>query len=129
MPALPYHWTPKLEDRFIALLAETGSVRLAAHSVGMSPKSAYARRQREPAFGSRWRDALRMVQARLTDLILEASLEGHAEHKVRNPLTGRLRWRRSDPALGQGRGIGLLTRIDRALSRQLARSGARGHTS
>jgi hypothetical protein len=118
MPALPYHWTPELEDRFFTLLAETGSVRLSAHSVGMSPKSAYARRRREPAFGARWRDALRQVQARLTDLILEASLEGHAEHKVRNPGTGRLRWRRSDPALGRGRGLGMLKRIDRALAAQ-----------
>lgn len=117
MSKTPYHWTAALEDRFFAQLAETGSVRIAAHSVGMSPKSAYARRRRDAAFAARWRDTLRKVQARLTDLLLEAALEGYAEHKVRSPLTGRLCWRRSDPALGRGRGMGMLTRIDRALAR------------
>jgi hypothetical protein len=129
MAAPPYHWTPALETRFIGQLAETGSVRIAAHSVGMSPKSAYARRRRDAAFAARWREALRRVQARLTDLILEASLEGYAEHKVRNPVTGRLHWRRSDTELGRGRGLGLLNRIDRALARQLRRSGDRAHTN
>ncbi|HJS13403.1 MAG TPA: hypothetical protein VJ811_19245, partial [Sphingopyxis sp.] len=41
-----YHWTPKLQRDFLDHLAVTGSVRIAATRVSMSPSAAYQLRRR-----------------------------------------------------------------------------------
>lgn len=51
-------WTPRLERRFIAALAATHDVPLAASSVGMTAPSAYRHRQLWPAFAERWQWAV-----------------------------------------------------------------------
>jgi hypothetical protein len=116
--SLPYHWTPELEDRFLETLTATGSVRKAAHAVGMAPKSAYARRRRDAAFAARWQRALAILVARMTDVLLSAAIDGYDCHGVRHPVTKRLSWRRSDPVLGPGRGLSLFNRLDRTLTSQ-----------
>ena len=47
-------WTPRIEDRFLAVLAATCNVKAACAEVGMTAASAYAHRQRWPAFAARW---------------------------------------------------------------------------
>jgi hypothetical protein len=51
-------WTAATEARFLAALAATGDVPLAASSVGKAAASAYTRRQGRPAFALAWQDAL-----------------------------------------------------------------------
>lgn len=41
-----YHWTPALQRQFLEHVADTGSVRIAADRVGMSPSAAYQLKQR-----------------------------------------------------------------------------------
>src|SRR4051812_36081217 len=52
-------WTPDRVVTFIVTLAATGSVTLAAREVGMSRKSAYALKARDPAFAAAWNAAVK----------------------------------------------------------------------
>jgi hypothetical protein len=119
MPSTPYHWTAALEDAFLAQLADSGSVRGAARAVGMSAKSAYARRRMHPDFAARWQSAVLSARDMLADRLLEVSFTGTDYHGVRHPVTRRLHYVRSDPMLGRGQGLGKLTRLDRLLERRL----------
>jgi hypothetical protein len=47
-------WTPAKAVTFIVTLAATRSVTLAAREAGMSRKSAYALKARDPAFAAAW---------------------------------------------------------------------------
>jgi len=58
-PRRPGDWTSALAVTFIVTLAATRSVTLAARAVGMSRKSAYALKQRDPAFAFAWAAASR----------------------------------------------------------------------
>ena len=51
-------WTAATEARFLAALAATGDVPLAASSVGKAAASAYTRRQMRPGFAQAWAEAL-----------------------------------------------------------------------
>ena len=51
-------WTGALEERFLAALAATRDVPLAAMQVGFSATSAYRHKKRWPGFAARWRAAL-----------------------------------------------------------------------
>ena len=55
-------WTSEHAVTFIVTLAATGSVTLAARRAGMSRKSAYALRARDPAFAYGWAEAMRASQ-------------------------------------------------------------------
>ena len=110
-----YHWTPKSDARFVAVLADCGSVRIAARAVGMSPKSAYARRKRDAGFAARWYAALDAARAPLLDRLMEAAMTGVVHTGVRTA-DGRLYWHHADRALGRGRGMAQLRRLDRMLT-------------
>lgn len=47
-------WTPRIEDRFLEVLAATCNVKAACAEVGMTAASAYGHRNRWPAFARRW---------------------------------------------------------------------------
>ena len=67
-------WTPRVEDRFLAVLAATCNVKAACAEVGMTAASAYAHRQRWPGFMKRWEAAVRRGYERL-----EVALDQAAE--------------------------------------------------
>lgn len=58
-PARAGEWTSGAAILFIVTLAATGSVTLAARAAGMSRKSAYALRDRNPLFAEAWQAARR----------------------------------------------------------------------
>lgn len=66
-------WTPENQRLFIALLAETGSVKRAARSVGLSARSAYRLREKPGAgeFDLAWQAALDVRHARLGAALAE----------------------------------------------------------
>lgn len=71
-------WTPERQSGFIAALADTGSVRHAAHAVNMTPEGAYLLR-RHPEGGSfrkAWTAALALGVQRLEDVAMERALNG-----------------------------------------------------
>jgi hypothetical protein len=72
-------WDGRRTAIFIATLAETGVVRDACRECGMSAKSAYALRHRDPVFAQAWEAALDMARHRLADELLARSLKGSAE--------------------------------------------------
>jgi hypothetical protein len=51
-------WTPRIEARFLSVLAATCNVTASAKAVGLSPASAYYHADRWPAFAERWRAAI-----------------------------------------------------------------------
>lgn len=74
-------WSAEKQRLFIATLADTGSVTLAARAVCMSVKSAYALRRAPDGegFDRAWRAAIRQAMSRLIDVCMERALEGTLE--------------------------------------------------
>lgn len=81
-------WTSEHAVTFIVTLAATGSVTLAARRAGMSRKSAYALRTRDPAFAYAWAAAMRAVQEPALSLSKEPALslsKGDKVDEVKGP--------------------------------------------
>lgn len=73
-------WTPERQRAFIEVLADEGSVRAAAASVGMSEQSAHALRRRAGAgsFSLAWDAALEAATARLAAAAIDRAIHGVA---------------------------------------------------
>ncbi|MGQ0661362.1 hypothetical protein [Sphingosinicella sp.] len=71
-------WTPERQVLFIRALAESGCVRDACRSVGMSPESAYALARREDAqsFRVAWELALDNAVRRIADEAISRCING-----------------------------------------------------
>jgi hypothetical protein len=91
--ANPRQWTPRLEARFLARLAEAANVHAACAAVGLSVPSAYNHRNRWADFARRWDTAVEFGCLRL-----EAAVIGEAgrllgtnamtDEEVDIPITG-----------------------------------------
>ena len=117
-----YHWSPTAQRRFLAVLMESGSIGRACVAVSKSRESAYAlrRRSRGLAFTTGWDAALIAFRQQHADTMLGHAFVPVAYDGVRHPQTRRLMWRRSDPWLGRGLGMTLLSRVDKAVAPILA---------
>ena len=71
-------WTPERQRRFIAALADTGSVKAAAHAVNMTPEGAYLLRRHEQGgeFRKAWEAALACGVQQLEDIAMERARYG-----------------------------------------------------
>lgn len=71
-------WTPARQRGFIEALADTGSVKAAAQSVGMTAVGAYLLRRHPQAgaFRAAWEAALALGVRRLEDVAMERALHG-----------------------------------------------------
>ena len=71
-------WTPQRQRGFIEALADTGSVKRAAHAVNMTPEGAYLLRRHPEAqaFRKAWEAALALGVQRLEDLAMDRALNG-----------------------------------------------------
>jgi len=71
-------WTPERQRGFIEALADTGSVRHAAHAVNMTPEGAYLLRRHDKAasFRRAWEAALSLGVQRLEDVAMDRALHG-----------------------------------------------------
>ena len=71
-------WTPERQLGFIEALADTGSVKAAAHRVNMTPEGAYLLRRHAEAgtFRKAWEAALALGIAQLEDIAMERALYG-----------------------------------------------------
>jgi hypothetical protein len=77
-------WTPRIEQRFADVLAETCNVTLASKAIKRSTGTVYAHRARSAAFRALWEAALATGYSRLELMMLERAL--HGQEKV---VTGR----------------------------------------
>ena len=66
-------WSPRVEERFLSVLAATCNVRAASAAVGMHSSSAYDHRRRWQGFAERWDEAVEIGYSRL-----ECGLVEHA---------------------------------------------------
>ena len=71
--ARPDQWTEETAHRFLAALAGTCNVGMAAAVVGTSQTSAYARRRLDPGFARAWAEALEIGYVRLQANLFEAT--------------------------------------------------------
>lgn len=71
-------WTPERQRGFIEALADTGSVKRAAHAVNMTPEGAYLLRRHPEAeeFRKAWEAALALGVQRLEDIAMDRALNG-----------------------------------------------------
>lgn len=71
-------WTPERQRRFVEALADTGSVKAAAHAVNMTPEGAYLLRRHPEgrSFRKAWEAALALGVQRLEDVAMERALHG-----------------------------------------------------
>lgn len=64
-------WTPRVEQRFLAVLAGTANVRLACREVGVWPQAAYNHRKQFPGFARAWDQAVEIGMSELESQIHE----------------------------------------------------------
>jgi hypothetical protein len=64
-------WTPKVEQRFLAVVMATANVKLACREVGLWPPSAYNHRKRFPGFAKAWDQAVEIGQCAVESRIHE----------------------------------------------------------
>jgi hypothetical protein len=71
-------WTPERQQGFIEALADYGSVRAAANSVGLAPEGAYRLRRQPGAeeFAAAWEAALDHGIRRIEDVAMDRALNG-----------------------------------------------------
>ena len=72
-------WSAVRQRLFIATLAETGSVHMAARSAGLSARSAYALRVRSAPFAAAWDAGQQLAVGRLSALAFDRAIHGRVE--------------------------------------------------
>jgi hypothetical protein len=72
-------WSADRQRYFLATLAETGSVHLAASAARLSARSAYKLRTRSPAFATAWDTALQLAVGRLSAIVFDRAINGRVE--------------------------------------------------
>lgn len=117
-----YHWTPKLQREFLESLATTGSVKISAAKVSMSPAAVYQLKQRPQgaAFKLGCAAALLIARGRLVDELLDRAIWGQEETAELLREEGRsfAKRRRIDSRLG----LAMLARLDQMVETR-ARAG------
>lgn len=117
-----YHWTPSLQRDFLEHFATTGSVKISAAKVGMSPAAVYQLKQRAEgaAFRLGCAAAQLIARSRLADELLDRAIWGHEETTVimREEDRSFVKRQRTDARLG----LAMLARLDRMVETR-ARAG------
>lgn len=120
-PRRAHEWSGSKIVTFIVTLAATRSVTLAARRSGMSRKSAYALRSRDPAFAEAWEAALGASKARnVEDLKAAPVSSGEGDIRTRATLSTMSKDRRRLDELRRELFFARLSRLH-GVSRPLAR--------
>jgi hypothetical protein len=69
-------WTAQKKRRFLEALAATCNVRRACEKVGLSDRSAYAERAKDPVFREEWQTAIDSARGVLATMLIERSGRG-----------------------------------------------------
>ena len=77
-------WSADRQRLFLSVLAETGSVHLAADAARLSARSAYLLRTRSPAFAEAWNAAQQLAVGRLSAIAFDRALNGRVEQVYRD---------------------------------------------
>jgi len=77
-------WSAERQRLFLGVLAETGSVHLAADAARLSARSAYQLRTRSPAFAQAWNAAQQLAVGRLSAIAFDRALNGRVEQVYRD---------------------------------------------
>lgn len=77
--------TPRVEDRFLAVLSATGNVKAACAEAGVSVVAIYAHRQRWPGFARRWDEAVDLAGIRLEFALVHFAANPFAAPELPEP--------------------------------------------
>ena len=77
-------WSAERQRLFLTVLAETGSVHLAANAARLSARSAYQLRARSTAFAQGWNAAQQIAVGRLSALAFDRAISGRVEQVYRD---------------------------------------------
>ena len=119
-------WTPDKMRAFHERFAECGVVREACEAAGMSARSAYNLRDRDPLFAAGWEAAALKSRARLADEAFSRSMNGVVERIYKDGMIVAER-HRYDNRLTMAVLARLDSRIDRAEERGDPRLGLVAH--
>jgi hypothetical protein len=109
-------WTPEKKRRFLECFAECGVIRDACEAVGLSARSAYNLRDRDPLFAAGWEAAQMMARPRLADEVYSRALNGVVDRIYKDGMVVAER-HRYDNRLTMAALARLDARIDRAEER------------
>lgn len=84
-------WTEAKADRFVAVLAETCNVTLAARAIRRSISNIYKQRGKDANFRAAWDQALAIGYSRLEMMLLERALHGVEKKVIKNGETTVMR--------------------------------------
>lgn len=105
-------WTPEKMRRFHERLAECGVVKEACEAAGMSARSAYNLRDRDPVFAAGWEAACVKARPRLADEAFSRSMNGVVERIYRDGMVVAERHRYDNRLT-----MAVLNRLDSRLDR------------
>ena len=96
-PRRAHEWNARAVVTFTVTLAATGNVTLAARMAGKSRKSAYALRDRDPAFATAWAAAARAAQGNKVEEVKDPSVSRPQGDRIARPgaAPGRSQMRRA----------------------------------
>lgn len=122
-------WTVAAETRFFETLAASANVSYAALQAGMTKKSAYNRKHREPAFARAWMRALDEGISELEWLLLKHATEGSERTEtVRDGACGAVKQIRTVHSYSHGFGLRLLQMHRQEVDRYRRLEAERGST-
>jgi len=105
-------WTPEKKRRFLEVYAECGVIVEACEAVGMSARSAYNLRDRDPLFAAGMEAAQVMARPKLADEAYSRSLNGVVERIYKDGVIVAERHRYDNKLT-----MGVLSRLDQRIDR------------
>ena len=93
-------WSKRMAEQFVATLADTCNVTLAAPAIGRSITNVYQRRRKDAGFRQAWDQALAIGYSRLEMMLLQRAL--HGVEKVKVAASGTSTTMRNYPCPGPG---------------------------
>lgn len=70
---------PRVADRFLDVLAETGQVKRACEAIEISTPTAYRYRQRDASFAAQWAEAMNSAVENIESEVIRRGVFGHDE--------------------------------------------------
>jgi transposase-like protein len=101
--------TPEKKAKFLSVLAEGGSVTLAARAIGIARKNVYAWRNKDEQFKADWDDAVEQGTDMLEDAAVERAIKGKSDTMIISLLKSRRKEKYAERQEHTGKGGGPIT--------------------
>jgi transposase-like protein len=101
--------TPEKKAKFLSVLANGGSVTLAARAIGVARNNVYAWRNKDEQFKADWDDAVEQGTDMLEDAAVERAIKGKSDTMIIFLLKSRRKEKYAERTEHTGKGGGPIT--------------------